>query len=163
MDFDRERKEDRSKARMNTIRERLDCYGKDMRRIEAEKTKIEIYRSRMSIGASWSSSEAVKGGGTSQEDRQIKLIDKIDECCRNIKVAEIENRALTIAIRELDEDEKFIINHMWIMPVKDRLSYRKCGEHLKMSKDTVKRRSNSALLEIFENLYLIEGGEIDVR
>ena len=163
MDFDRIRQEKRRKERMETIRTRLKYYGEDMRLMEAEKKKIEIYRDRLSIGASWSSSDAVKGGGSSQEDMQVKIIDKISECERHIKLIELENRAITYAINELDEDKKFIVHHMWIVPYDDKFSYRDCAPYLKMSKDTVKRRSNSALLEIFEKLYLIEGGEIDVR
>lgn len=163
MDFDRIRQEKRRKERMETIRTRLKYYGEDMRLMEAEKKKIEIYRDRLSIGASWSSSDAVKGGGSSQEDMQVKIIDKISECERHIKLIELENRAITYAINELDEDRRFIVHHMWIVPKADRFSYRKCSEYLKMGKDTVRRRSDSALLEIFEKLYLIEGGEIDVR
>ena len=163
MDFDRIRQEKRRKERMDTIRTRLKYYGEDMRLMEAEKKKIEIYRDRLSIGASWSSSDAVKGGGSSQEDLQVNMIDKIDECKRNIKIIELENRAMNYAIQELDKDKQFIIHHLWVVPKENRLSYRKCGEYLKMGKDTVKRRSNSALLEIFEKLYLIEGREIDVR
>lgn len=163
MDFDRVRLEDRKRERIETIRTRLRFYGRDMRRLEAEKERIEIYRGRLSIGASWSSSEAVKGGGSSQEDLQVKTIDKIDECERNIKVIELENRAMTYAIKELDKDKQFIINHMWVVRKVDRLSYRECANYLKTSKSSIQRWSESALLEIFEKLYLIEGGEIDVR
>lgn len=163
MDFDRVRLEDRKRERIETIRTRLRFYGRDMRRLEAEKKRIEIYRDRLSIGASWSSSDAVKGGGSSQEDLQVKTIDKIDECERNIKVIELENRAMTYAIKELDKDKQFIINHMWVVRKVDRLSYRECANYLKTSKSSIQRWSESALLEIFERLYLIEGGEIDVR
>lgn len=163
MDFDRIRQEKRRKERMETIRTRLKYYGEDMRLMEVEKKKIEIYRDRLSIGASWSSSDAVKGGGSSQEDMQVKIIDKISECERNIKVIELENRAITYAINELDEDRRFIIHHMWVVPKADRFSYRDCADYLKTSKTTIQRWSNSALLEIFEKLYLLEGGEIDVR
>lgn len=163
MDFDRIRQEKRRKERMDTIRTRLKYYGEDMRLMEAEKKRIEIYRDRLSIGASWSSSDAVKGGGSSQEDLQVKTLDKISECERNIKVIELENRAITYAINELDEDRRFIVHHMWVVPKAQRFTYRDCGAKLKMSKDTVQRRSNSALIEIFEKLYLIEGREIDVR
>lgn len=163
MDFDRVREEDRKRERIETIRTRLRFYGRDMRRMEAEKKRIEIYRDRLSIGASWSSSEAVKGGGSSQEDLQVKTIDKIDECSRNIKIIELENRAMTYAIKDLDQDKQFIVHHMWVVPKEDRLSYRECGLRLKISKTTVQRWSESALLEIFEKLYLIEGREIDVR
>lgn len=163
MDFDRIRQEKRRKERMDTIRTRLKYYGEDMRLMDAEKKRIEIYRDRLSIGASWSSSDAVKGGGSSQEDMQVKILDKISECERNIKVIELENRAITYAINELDEDKRFIVHHMWVVPKEDRFSYRDCAYHLKMSKNTVQRRSDAALLEIFEKLYLIEGGEVDVR
>lgn len=163
MDFDRVRLEDRKRERIETIRTRLRFYGRDMRRLEAEKQRIEIYRDRLSIGASWSSSEAVKGGGSSQEDLQVKTLDKISGCERNIKIIELENRAMTYAIKDLDQDKQFIVHHMWVVPKEDRLSYRECASHLKTSKTTIQRWSESALLEIFKKLYLIEGGEIDVR
>ena len=163
MDFDKIRKQERDRARIDTIKARLRNYGRDMRRYEAEKMKIEIARDRLSLGASWSSTDAVKGGGTSQEDMQVKIIDKISECERHIKLIELENRAITYAINELDKDKKFIVHHMWVVPKDDRFSYRECADHLKTSKTTIQRWSNSALLEIFEKLYLLEGGEIDVR
>lgn len=163
MDFDRIRKQERDRARIDTIKARLRNYGRDMRRYEAEKIKIEIARDRLSLGASWSTTEAVKGGGSSQEDLQVKIIDKIDESNRRMKLIEIENRAMKMAIDDLDEDKRFIVHHMWVVPKDERFTYRDCGAKLKMSKDTVQRRSNVALLEIFEKLYLIEGREIDVR
>ena len=163
MDFDKIREQERDRTRIDTIKSRLIKYGKDMRRYEAEKIKIEIARDRLSIGASWSSSDVVKGGGSSQEDLQVKMIDKIDESCRRMKLIEIENRAMKLAIAELDEDKKFIVDHMWIAPDGKRLSFREAAEMMNLSKSTVQRMSDDALLYIFKRLYLIEGGEVDVR
>ena len=163
MDFDKIREQERDRARIDTIKARLRNYGKDMRRYEAEKVKIEIARDRLSLGASWSSTDAVKGGGSSQEDLQVKTIDKIDESSRRMKLIEIENRAIKMAISDLDDDKKFIVDHMWIATDGDRLSFRKAAERMNLSKSTVQRLSDDALLYIFERLYLIEGGEVDVR
>ena len=163
MDFDRIRKQERDRTRIDTIKSRLGKYGKDMRRYEDEKIKIEIARDRLSLGASWSTTDAVKGGGTSQEDLQVKIIDKIDESSRRMKLIEIENRAMKLAIADLDEDKKFIVEHMWIAPKEDRLSFRKAAESMNLSKSTVQRISDDALLYIFKRLYLIEGGEVDMR
>ena len=163
MDFDRIRKQERDRTRIDTIKSRLGKYGKDMRRYEDEKIKIEIARDRLSLGASWSSTDAVKGGGTSQEDLQVKMIDKIDESSRRMKLIEIENRAMKLAISDLDEDKKFIVEHMWIAPKDDRLSFRKAAERMNLSKSTVQRLSDDALLYIFKRLYSLEGGEVDVR
>ena len=163
MDFNRIRKQERDRTRIDTIKSRLGKYGKDMRRYEDEKIKIEIARDRLSLGASWSTTDAVKGGGSSQEDLQVKMIDKIDESSRRMKLIEIENRAMKLAIADLDDDKKFIVDHMWIAPEGERLSFRKAGERMNLSKSTVQRLSDDALLYIFERLYLIEGGEVDVR
>ena len=163
MDFDKIREQERDRARIDAIKARLRNYGRDMRRYEAEKIKIEIARDRLSLGASWSTTDAVKGGGSSQEDLQVKMIDKIDESSRRMKLIEIENRAIKMAISDLDEDKKFIVDHMWIAPDGDRLSFRKAAERMNLSKSTVQRLSDDALLYIFERLYLIEGGEVDVR
>ena len=163
MNFDKIRRQERDRARIDTIKARLRNYGRDMRRYEAEKIKIEIARDRLSLGASWSSTDAVKGGGTSQEDLQVKMIDKIDESSRRMKLIEIENRAMKLAIADLDEDKKFIVEHMRIAPKEDRLSFRKAAESMNLSKSTVQRLSDDALLYIFKRLYLLEGGEVDVR
>lgn len=163
MNFDRIREQERSRARIDTIKARLRNYGRDMRRYEAEKMKIEIARDRLSLGASWSATDAVKGGGSSQEDLQVKMIDKIDESSRRMKLIEIENRAIKMAISDLDDDKKFIVEYMWIAPKEDRLSFRKAAESMSLSKSTVQRLSDDALLYIFKRLYLIEGGEVDMR
>ena len=163
MNFDRIREQERDRARIDTIKARLRNYGRDMRRYDAEKIKIEIARDRLSLGASWSTTDAVKGGGSSQEDLQVKMIDKIDESSRRMKLIEIENRAIKMAISDLDDDKKFIVDHMWIAPDGKRLSFRKAAECMNLSKSTVQRLSDDALLYIFEKLYLLEGGEVDVR
>jgi len=163
MDFDRIRRLERNRARIDTIKARLRNYGRDMRRYEAEKVKIEIARDRLSLGASWSTTDAVKGGGSSQEDLQVNMIDKIDESRRRMNLIEIENRAIKMAISDLDEDKKFIVDHMWIAPKDERLSFRKAAESMNLSKSTVQRLSDDALLYIFKRLYLLEGGEVDVR
>ena len=163
MNFDRIRKQERDRARIDTIKARLRNYGRDMRRYEAEKIKIEIARDRLSLGASWSTTDTVKGGGSSQEDVQVKMIAKIDESSRRMKLIEIENRAIKMAISDLDDDKKFIVEHMWIAPDGDRLSFRKAAESMNLSKSTVQRLSDDALLYIFKRLYLLEGGEVDVR
>ena len=152
MDFDKIRKQERDRARIDTIKARLRNYGRDMRRYEAEKIKIEIARDRLSLGASWSTTDAVKGGGTSQEDLQVKMIDKIDESRRRMDLIEIENRAIKMAISDLDEDKKFIVDHMWIAPKDERLSFRKAAESMNLSKSTVQRLSDDALLYIFKRL-----------
>ena len=163
MNFDRIREQERDRARIDAIKSRLRNYGKDMRRYDAEKIKIEIARDRLSLGASWSTTDAVKGGGSSQEDLQVKMIDKIDESSRRMKLIEIENRAIKMAISDLDDDKKFIVDHMWIAPDGKRLSFRKAAENMNLSKSTVQRLSDDALLYIFKRLYLLEGGEVDVR
>lgn len=163
MDFDRIRKQERDRARIDTIKARLRNYGRDMRRYEAEKIKIEIARDRLSLGASWSTTDAVKGGGSSQEDLQVKIIDKIDESNRRMKLIEIENRAMKMAIDDLDEDKRFIVERMWIAQDGNRLSFRKAAEMMNLSKSTVQRLSDDAILYIFKKLYLLEGGEVDVR
>ena len=164
MEFDRLLDEDMETERIETMRVRLKTYGNYLRRIDGEKYKIDICSDRLTIGVcSWSSSDAAKGGGSSQEDLQVKLIDEIDTHTRNLKLLELRTRAIRIAIEELDKDKQFIIHNMWVVPKEKRFSYRDCAGYLKMSKTTVNRKSDAALLEIFKKIYLIEGREIDVR
>lgn len=161
MNVDKQRKINRDRARADIIKARLKNYREDLELLDSLKVRIGINRDKMDLQSGWSNSEAVQGGGSSQEDRLNRLIDKIREDERSLKLIELENRALKFAIESLpDEDMKFIVEHKWIY---DDMSMIEIGTKLNLSKSTAWRKSDDALLDIYHKLYVLTPDEVDPR
>lgn len=161
MNVNRKRKQNKDRARVDIIKARLKNYGEDLAMLDLLKERIAINRDKMDLQGGWSSSDAVQGGGTSQEDRLNKILDKIREDERTIIMIELENRALRYAIESLpDDDMRYIVNHKWIY---DDVSMIEIGTKLNLSKSTVWRKSDDALLEIYNKLYILTPDEVDPR
>lgn len=161
MDFDKQREINRNRARTDIIKARLRNYREDLELQDSLKVRIGINRDRMDLQSGWSNSDAVQGGGSSQEDRLNKLLDKIRDDERTIKMIELENRALTFAIETLpEEDMKKIIYHVWVCH--DR-SMEQLGRELHLSKSSIWRKSDAALLDIYRKLYILTPEDVDPR
>lgn len=161
MDFDKQREINRNRARADIIKARLRNYREDLELQDSLKVRIGINRDRMDLQSGWSNSDAVQGGGSSQEDRLNSLLDRIRDDERTLKLIELENRALKFAIESLpDEDMRFIVEHKWIY---DDMSMIEIGSRLSLSKSTVWRKSDNALLDIYHKLYVLTPEELDPR
>lgn len=158
MDFSRQREKNKARRNASIIKARLKTYGEDLKLIKMIEERIAINRDRMDIGSGWSSSEAVQGGGTSQEDKINKLIDKIKDDERELKVIELENRALVFAINSLDDKDKIkIMIEVWAL---GRSLYDVARE-LNLSDSSAWRKSDQALNEIYRMLYIMTPKEVD--
>lgn len=161
MDFDKQREINRNRARTDIIKARLRNYREDLELQDSLKVRIGINRDRMDLQSGWSNSDAVQGGGSSQEDRLNSLLDRISDDERTLKLIELENRALKFAIESLpDEDMRFIVEHKWIF---DDMSMIDIGSRLSLSKSTAWRKSDNALLDIYHKLYVLTPEELDPR
>lgn len=161
MDFDKQREINRNRARTDIIKARLRNYREDLELQDSLKVRIGINRDRMDLQSGWSNSDAVQGGGSSQEDRLNSLLDRIGDDERTLKLIELENRALKFAIESLpDEDMRFIVEHKWIY---DDMSMIEIGSRLSLSKSTAWRKSDNALLDIYHKLYVLTPEELDPR
>lgn len=161
MDFDKQREINRNRARTDIIKARLRNYREDLELQDSLKVRIGINRDRMDLQSGWSNSDAVQGGGSSQEDRLNSLLDRISDDERTLKLIELENRALKFAIESLpDEDMRFIVEHKWIY---GDMSMIEIGAKLSLSKSTAWRKSDDALLEIYHKLYVLTPDEVDPR
>jgi len=161
MNVDKQRKINRDRARADIIKARLKNYREDLELLDSLKVRIGINRDKMDLQSGWSNSEAVQGGGSSQEDKLNRLIDKIRDDERSLKVIELENRALKFAIESLpDEDMKYIVEHKWIY---GDMSMIEIGAKLSLSKSTAWRKSDDALLDIYHKLYVLTPDEVDPR
>lgn len=161
MDFDKQREINRNRARTDIIKARLRNYREDLELQDSLKVRIGINRDKMDLQSGWSNSDAVQGGGSSQEDRLNSLLDRISDDERTLKLIELENRALRFAIESLpDEDMRFIVEHKWIY---DDMSMIEIGSRLSLSKSTAWRKSDNALLDIYHKLYVLTPEELDPR
>ena len=161
MNVDKQRKINRDRARADIIKSRLRNYREDLELQDSLKVRIGINRDRMDLQSGWSNSDAVQGGGSSQEDRLNSLLDRISDDERTLKLIELENRALRFAIESLpDEDMRFIVEHKWIC---DDMSMIEIGSRLSLSKSTAWRKSDNALLDIYHKLYVLTPEELDPR
>ena len=161
MNIDKKRESNKNKVRFSIIKARLKNYREDLELLDSLKVRIGINRDKMDLQSGWSNSEAVQGGGSSQEDRLNVLLDRISDDERMLKVIELENRALKFAIDSLpDEDMRFIVEHKWIF---DDMSMIEIGTKLNLSKSTAWRKSDDALLDIYHKLYVLTPDEVDPR
>lgn len=160
MDIYKKRERNKNKTRVNIVKARLKNYREDLAMQDLLKERIAINRDKMDLQGGWSSSETVQGGGSSQEDKLNKLIDKIRADELNLQRIELENRALRYAINSLDDDMRYIVNHKWI---RGDLNMIDIGVRLKLSKSTAWRKSDDALLNIYNTLYILTPDEVDPR
>ncbi|BFL72114.1 hypothetical protein [Anaerococcus nagyae] len=162
MSVDKQRKKDWDKFKISTIKRRLVYYRRDLNIIDSLADKVLEDKERMElIKSGWSSEEIVQGSGKSQDDKLNNLLDEIRECERNLKLIELENRALTTAIVSLsDPDMVKIIFDKWVY---DRKSIEVLAGELHISAPTCWRWSNKALIEIYDKLYILTPSEIDRR
>lgn len=161
MNVDKKREHNKNKVRASIIKTRLRNYREDLAMLDLLKERIAINRDKMDLQAGWSNSEAVQGGGTSQEDRLNNTLDKIRVDEHTLKVIELENRALRYAIKTLpDDDMRYIVNHKWIY---DDMSMIEISTKLSLSKSTAWRKSDAALLDIYKKLYILTPKDVDPR
>lgn len=161
MNFNKQRELNKDRVRADIIKARLRNYREDLEMLDSLNVRIGINRDKMDLQGGWSDCEAVQGGGSSQEDRLNKLIDRIREDERSVKLIELENRALKYAIDSLaDKDMRLIVHHVWVMH--DR-SMEQLGKDLHLSKSSIWRKSDAALLEIYRKLYILTPNDVDLR
>jgi len=161
MNVDKKRENNKNKVRASIIKTRLRNYKEDLVMLDLLKERIAINRDKMDLQGGWSNSEAVQGGGSSQEDKLNNLIDNIRADELTLQRIELENRALRYAIDSLsDDDMRYIVKHKWIL--KD-MSMVDIGLKLNLSKSTAWRKSDDALLNIYNTLYILTPDEVDPR
>lgn len=154
MDADRKRKQNKNKRDVNIIKWRLKCYGEDLELLDSLKERISIKRDKMGLKGGWSDSEAVQGGGTTQEDRFNALLDDIIKAERTMTMIELENRAIKYSINCLqDEDMRAIVYHVW---VKHDRTMEQMSRELHLSKTSIWRKSDNALLYISNKMDIID-------
>ena len=129
------------------VKKRLKKYKYDLDYIDMKIDKRNNLRASIDgIRICMSDSEAVQGGGSTQEEKIVKVIDKINDIDREIKQIKLENADIRYAINNLkDEEYKSIVYHIWI---NNDMTMEQMGKKLHLSKTAVWKKSDHALKAI---------------
>ena len=129
------------------VKKRLKKYKYDLDYIDMKIDKRNNLRSSIDgIRICMSDSEAVQGGGSTQEEKIVKVIDKINDIDREIKQIKLENADIRYAINNLkDEEYRSIVYHIWI---NNDMTMEQMGKKLHLSKTAVWKKSDHALKAI---------------
>lgn len=129
------------------IKKILKKYKYDLDYIDMKMDKRDNLRASIDgIKACMSDSEAVQGGGSTQEEKIIKVIDKISEIDKEIKEIRLENADIRYALKNLkDDDYRSIVYHIWIF---NDMTMEEMGKKLHLSKSAIWKKSDHALKAI---------------
>lgn len=136
------------------VKELLKEYGADRKTIYAKENAIKEINSQLDmLQAGWSSSEPTQGGGTSQEDKVIKLLDRKKILENEVNQLRADNFELRYALRQLDTTSKMIIFNVWI---DQTYSIRQQARKLYLAKSTVYDKSELAI-KVISKLMVEQG------
>lgn len=138
--------------RLDKVKADLKAYNELIKEEKDIREEIKELRSGITdLRSGISNTDPVQGGGSSQEDRYIDVLYKIDEHERLLKLIDLDTRAIKDILHNLDEEEFLIVDSLWI---KRTSSLRQLEPSLYLLKDTIKRRSDKILLYIYDELYV---------
>jgi hypothetical protein len=129
------------------VKKILKKYKYDLDYIDMKMDKRDNLRASIDgIKVCMSDSEAVQGGGSTQEEKIIKVIDKINEIDKEITEIRLENADIRYALKNLkDDDYRSIVYHIWI---NNDMTMEQMGKKLHLSKTAVWKKSDHALKAI---------------
>ena len=129
------------------VKKILKKYKYDLDYIDMKIDKRNNLRASIDgIKACMSDSEAVQGGGSTQEEKIIKVIDKINDIDREIAEIRLENADIRYALKNLKNDDyRSIVYHIWIF---NDMTMEQMGNKLHLSKTAVWKKSDHALKAI---------------
>ena len=138
--------------RLDKVKADLSFLKKEEKLVKEIKYEIKELRSGMVDAKSGlGNTDLVQGGGSSLEERYFDVFDKIIELESLLKMIDLDTRALKRILSTLDNEDRDLITKLWIDKTS---SLRKLEPEVNMSKDTVKRKSDKALLYIYNELYI---------
>ncbi len=142
----------RKKRKINIIRQVLRDYGRDLEEIDEIREEVKEKRSRLNTIKSLNAqTDPVQGGGMSQEDKTIKILDEIQDLEENIKEIEKDVEIIENAINSLDDNAMVgIVYRVWVQRLE---TIRSIAHRYNMPSSTAWYKSNAALLSIYGKLF----------
>lgn len=144
-------KKDRDRKRCNAIKELLEVHGINLQLIDEYKKDINEQKEKATcIRSSLSNASPLKGAVIAKDDMLIKALDKVKDLESELKATKEEVQKIKKAIKSIDDSlAKSIIMRVWVYRSD---SLRALANEFKISKDTVWRKSDVALLSLYKKL-----------
>lgn len=139
------------------VKIRLSNYGKNLKLIDEIKSEIKEKKDNLNmLRCGWSDTDPTNGGGTSQEEKIISILDEIEFLEDKIRNIVFDCEEISNAIAKLNDNMlQSIVFRLWVYDKYSDKHYTIRGLALKydLSKDMIWRKSDAALLSIYKSLY----------
>lgn len=157
MNYKKIRENRKRRENIEIVKVRLSNYGKNLKLIDEIKAEIVEKRDRIDmLRCGWSDSDPTNGGGTSQEEKIISILDEIEFLEDEIKKIRLSDEEISNAIAKLNDNMlQSIVFRLWVY---DKYSdkhdtIRGIALRYDLSKNIIWRKSDAALLSIYKSLY----------
>lgn len=147
----REERRQRDKSRRETTKAILRNYKENLDYIESLKAEISKKRDRIDgVKSGLGNTYPSKGGGSSQEDTIVKVLDDIQRLEEEIYSVKLETLPIRRAIKSIEDPQhKAIIMRVW---VDNTDSMRSLATQYGVSHTAIWKKSDVALLSLYKVL-----------
>lgn len=147
----REERKQRDKGRRETTKAILRNYKENLEYIESLKAEISKKRDRIDgVKSGLGNIDPIKGGGSSQEDTIIKVLDEVKDLEEEIASIKAEIRPVRKAIRSIEDPKnKAIVMRVWVYRSD---SMRGLESEYGISRTAIWKRSDTTLLYLYKVL-----------
>ncbi len=157
MNYRKIRENRKLRENIEIVKIRLSNYGENLKLIDNIKAEIVEKMDRLDmLRCGWSDSDPTNGGGTSQEEKIISILDEIEFLEDEIKKIRLSDEEISNAIAKLGDNMlQSIVFRLWVY---DKYSdkhdtIRGIALRHDLSKNIIWRKSDAALLSIYKSLY----------
>ena len=142
----------RDRERCGRVKERLRRYELDLDTMAEILDEIEVKRDRLDcLKSGMGNPNPTKGGGSSQEDKIVKILDDLRELEEGLGHLSAETKEVREAIKALpDPVMATIVYSVWIYRPE---SMRSLGEKYNLSHSAIWKKSDVALLFLYKKLF----------
>lgn len=142
----------RDRERCGRVKERLRRYELDLDTMAEILDEIEVKRDRLDcLKSGMGNPNPTKGGGSSQEDKIVKILDDLRELEEGLGHLSAETKEVREAIKALpDPQMATIVYSVWIYRSE---SMRSLGEKYNLSHSAIWKKSDVALLFLYKKLF----------
>lgn len=142
----------RDRERCGRVKERLRRYELDLDTMAEILDEIEVKRDRLDcLKSGMGNPNPTKGGGSSQEDKIVKILDDLRELEEGLGHLSAETKEVREAIKALpDPQMATIVYSVWIYRSE---SMRSLGEKYNLSHSAIWKKSDVALLFLHKKLF----------
>ena len=147
----KEIRKERDKDRREVVKKILSNYGKSLSLIEVLEDEVIQKRERIvGIRSGLGNTYPTKGGGCSQEDTIIKVLDEVKDLEEDIASIKAEIRPVRKAIRSIEDPKnKAIVMRVWVYRSD---SMRGLESEYGISRTAIWKRSDTTLLYLYKVL-----------